>query len=82
MNITDMRARWGAKVCSGPKRRKRRERKPTLAAELKQASKAGVDVKGATVAADGAVSLQFGEAQPEPKNETDRELEEFNARHG
>jgi len=44
--------------------RKRRERKPTLAGALKQASKAGVDVKGATLAADGSVSLQFGEAEP------------------
>jgi len=26
--------------------------------------------------------LQFGKAHTEPKNETDRELEEFNARHG
>jgi hypothetical protein len=44
--------------------RKRRARKPTLAGALKQASKAGVDVKGATLAADGSVSLQFGEAEP------------------
>lgn len=40
--------------------RKRRARRPTLAAALKQANKAGIDVKGATLAADGSVSLTFG----------------------
>jgi hypothetical protein len=56
--------------------RKRRERKPTLAGALKQASKAGVDVKGATLAADGSVSLQFGEAEPsEASNPWDAEIE-------
>jgi hypothetical protein len=52
--------------------RKRRQRKPTLAAALKQASKAGVDVKGATLAADGSVSLQFGEPQTEQINDLDK----------
>jgi hypothetical protein len=42
--------------------RKRRERRPTLAGALKQASKAGAKVSGATVTADGSVTLQFGEA--------------------
>jgi hypothetical protein len=56
--------------------RKRRPRKPTLAGALKQASKAGVDVKGATLAADGSVSLQFGEAEPsEASNPWDAEIE-------
>jgi hypothetical protein len=56
--------------------RKRREHKPTLAGALKQASKAGVDVKGATLAADGSVSLQFGEAEPsEASNPWDAEIE-------
>ena len=56
--------------------RKRRARKPTLAGALKQASKAGVDVKGATLAADGSVSLQFGEAEPsEASNPWDAEIE-------
>ena len=49
---------------------------------IKAAEKDGKKVSGATVAADGSVSLTFGEAQTEPKSETDRELEEFNARHG
>ena len=35
----------------------RQRRKPTLASALKQASKAGVNVNGATVATDGSVSL-------------------------
>ncbi len=43
---------------------KRRERKPTLATQLKQASKAGVAVKSATVAADGSVTLSFGDPSP------------------
>jgi hypothetical protein len=56
--------------------RKRRARKPTLAGALKQASKAGVDVKGATLAADGSMSLQFGEAEPsEASNPWDAEIE-------
>jgi hypothetical protein len=52
--------------------RQRRARKPTLAGALKQASKAGVDVKGATLAADGSVSLQFGEPQTEQINDLDK----------
>jgi hypothetical protein len=43
--------------------RQRRERKLTLAGALKQASKAGAKVRGATVATDGSVSLTFGEAK-------------------
>jgi hypothetical protein len=37
-----------------------RRRKPTLAAALKQADKAGKAVAGATLAADGSVTLTFG----------------------
>jgi hypothetical protein len=59
--------------------RKRRERKPTLAAALKQASKAGVDVKGATLAADGSVSLTFGKPSPVKHNSWD-DLEETGTR--
>jgi hypothetical protein len=51
--------------------RKRRARKPTLAGALKQAGKAGAKVRGATVAADGSVSLQFGEPQTEQTNDLD-----------
>ena len=49
---------------------------------IKEAERDGKKVSGATLAADGSVSLQFGEARTEPKSETDRELEEFNGRHG
>ena len=59
-----------------------KRRKPRLDDVIKAAEKTGAKVSGATVAADGSVTLQFGETQTEPKNETDRELEEFNARHG
>ena len=52
--------------------RKRRERKPTLAGALKQAGKAGAKVRGATVAADGSVSLQFGESQTDQTNDLDK----------
>jgi hypothetical protein len=40
---------------------RRRHRKPSLAAAIKQARAAGVDVQGATLAPDGSISLQFGE---------------------
>ena len=59
--------------------RKRRARKPTLAGALKQASKAGVDVKGATLAADGSVSLQFGEPQTEQTNDLDKWMAKHHA---
>jgi hypothetical protein len=52
--------------------RKRRERKPTLAGALKQAGKAGAKVRGATVEADGSVSLQFGESQTDQTNDLDK----------
>jgi hypothetical protein len=70
------------RVDCAAKRVARRKRKPSVRAMIKDAEKDGKKVSGATVAADGSVSLQFGEAQIEPKSETDRELEEFNARHG
>ena len=50
---------------------KRRQRKPSLATALKQARKAGVSVKGATIEA-GKVSLEFGEPEPEPTNDFDK----------
>ena len=55
--------------------RKRRTRRPTLAAALKQANKAGVDVKGATLAADGSVSLMFGKPSTATVNENEWDLD-------
>jgi hypothetical protein len=52
---------------SAPARRTRAARKPTLASAIKQAKKAGLNVRSATIAADG-VSLLFGEPQAEPIN--------------
>jgi hypothetical protein len=81
----DARERWYAATHADPGRR-RRQRKPTLAGALKQASKVGANVKGATVAADGSVSLTFGNAASgngaAASPDLDRELEEFDARHG
>ena len=62
---------WQREGTAKPER-KRRERKPTLAGALKQASKAGAKVRGATVAADGSVSLQFGESQTDQTNDLDK----------
>jgi hypothetical protein len=59
--------------------RKRRERKPSLAGALKQASKAGAKVRGATMAADGSVSLQFGEPQTEQTNDLDKWMAKHHA---
>jgi hypothetical protein len=46
--------------CDGLSTKPVRRRKPTLAAALKQADKAGKAVAGATLAADGSVTLTFG----------------------
>jgi hypothetical protein len=42
----------------------RRERKPSVRTMIKNAEKDGKKVSGANVAADGSVTLQFGEASP------------------
>jgi hypothetical protein len=52
--IEELRVRLAAKSVN------RRQRKPTLANALKQAKKAGLEPSGATVTADGNVSLTFG----------------------
>jgi hypothetical protein len=57
---------------TGPKRR---PRKPTLANELRQAKKVGAT---SVTTADG-VTFRFGET--EPRDELDRELAEWEARH-
>ena len=60
-----------------PEPRSRRQRKPTLASAIREARKAGVPVSGATLTADGSVSLTFG---GEPKTSRN-ELDEWMARH-
>lgn len=59
---------------------KRGKRKTTLAAALKQARRAGVEVVRYEVEADGKIIVVTGKS--EPKSDTDRELEEFEAHHG
>jgi hypothetical protein len=44
--------------------RRRRQRKPTLARALREASRAGVNVRAATLAPDGGVTLTFGQGEP------------------
>src|SRR5262249_35877875 len=50
----------------------RRRTRPSLARAIKQARKVGVTVSGATIAADGSVSLTFGEPTPAQQNDLDR----------
>jgi hypothetical protein len=59
--------------------RRRRERRLTLASVAKQASKAGIEVACYEVE-PGKITVVTG--KPEPKSDLDRELEEFDARHG
>lgn len=54
-----------------------RQRKPTLASALREAKKVGASIAGATLAADGSVSLTFGEAAKTNGNE----LDEWMAKH-
>jgi hypothetical protein len=54
----------------------KRERRPSVRTMIKNAEKDGKKVSGATLAADGSVSLQFGEAEPsEASNPWDAEIE-------
>jgi hypothetical protein len=59
----DDRERWDIETFP-PKKKRARKRRMTLARAMRQASEAGVAVKGATVNADGSVTLLFGEAAP------------------
>ena len=52
------------------KRRPRQPRKPTLASQLRQAKKAGLSVKGATIEPD-KVTLIFGEPAKDDGNPWD-----------
>ena len=53
-------------------RRRSRPRRPTLASALKQAKKEGLAVSGATWAADGTVSLTFGESNSAQQGDLDK----------
>jgi hypothetical protein len=77
LNRTAWRHEWQAAPPAKPKRSKRRT---TLAGALKQASKAGVEVVRYEVEADGKIVVVTSKS--EPKSDTDRELEEFEAHHG
>jgi hypothetical protein len=70
MDITDMRARWGAKVCSGPKRR---ERKPSIRTMIAQAEKSGKTV--ANITTPDGYTIKFGQPSPAKHNSWD-DLEE------
>ena len=58
-------------VGGASQKRPRRRRLANLATALKQAGKAGFGVAGATIAPDGSVSLNFGEAAPYNKTNKD-----------
>jgi hypothetical protein len=61
----------------GRRRPRRRRRKVTLARAIRQAKQAGLDIAGATLAADGTVSLAFGE----PAKTSGNELDQWIAKH-
>jgi hypothetical protein len=70
--------------CAAKPVARRRKRRPSVRAMIREAEKAGAKV---TVAADGSVTLQFGnDVKPNGSAaaslDLDRELEEFEARHG
>jgi hypothetical protein len=50
---------------------RKRHRKPNLERTLLGAKKAGFNVAGASLTADGRISLQFGEVAKTPGNEFD-----------
>jgi hypothetical protein len=60
---------------------KLKHKRKRLDAVIKAAEKGKGKAVTSVTLPDGT-TLRFGEAQTEPKSETDRELEEFNGRHG
>jgi hypothetical protein len=58
-----------------PRRVKRKPRKPTLAAALKEADKAGRPVRSAVIAPSGEFTLQFGEPETPTTNPWDAATE-------
>ena len=58
--------------CGQRKKKTRRARRPTLASALRQARKVGASVSGATISADGSVTITFGQPTvAESENEWD-----------
>ena len=51
-------------VVGPPDKPARRKRKPTLAAALKQATKAGLPVRRARIEPDGSIEIDVGEPEP------------------
>ena len=49
---------------------------------VKAVTAAGVDIARVEIARDGRIVIITAEAQPAVQDDLDRELEEFNARHG
>ena len=49
---------------------------------VKAVTAAGVDIARVEIARDGRIVIVTAEAQPAVQDDLDRELEEFNARHG
>ena len=49
---------------------------------VKAVTAAGVDIARVEIARDGRTVIVTAEAQPAVQDDLDRELEEFNARHG
>lgn len=71
----DPRERWEIETFP-PKQKRTRKRRMTLARAMRQAREAGVAVSGATVNADGSVTLTFGEAVSQSKNAASSEWDE------
>ncbi|MCK1620809.1 hypothetical protein IVA96_30410 [Bradyrhizobium sp. 159] len=71
----DDRERWDMETFP-PKKKRMRKPRMTLARAMQQASDAGVAVNGATVNADGSVTLLFGEAAPQRNGATGSEWDE------
>jgi hypothetical protein len=49
---------------------------------IRAAVAAGVDIARVEIARDGRIVIVTGKAQPAVRDDLDRELEEFRARHG
>jgi hypothetical protein len=57
-------------------------RRQDVTRAVKAVTAAGVDIARVEIARDGRIIIVTAEAQPAVQDDLDRELEEFNARHG